>query len=83
MEKISGEVMDIHYDEKIEKLNLGLARDKCNSPVILFEDWTKEGEHLLTLHIKEALELKAIIDKLVFDYTMELEEKLGENNAKD
>lgn len=69
MKEICGEVKEILYDKKINKLNLQLARDKNNSPVIIFQDWTKDRvRNLFTLHIKEAVEMKAIIDNLIIEH---------------
>lgn len=74
MKRICGETTDIIYDEHISKLNLELALDPIGTPVILFEDWTKKGKELFTLHIKEAIELKGMIDNLVVDYFMYLKD---------
>ena len=78
--RLGGEVKEIMYDKKIKKLNVELAKINIaissrghDMPLILFEDWTqdKKIKHLFTLHIKEAIELKAILDKLLFDYLWE------------
>jgi len=74
MKEIEGIEQEIYYDKKIKKLNIELADDK-GRPLILFQDWTKKSKckTLITLHIKEAIELKSIIDKLVVGY---LEDKI-------
>jgi len=75
---ICGEVKQLCYDKKVDKLNLELAIDGIGCPVIIFEDWTKKNKskELFRLHIKEAIELKAVIDNLIFDYvTLEKEEE--------
>jgi|GEM_PF-3427912 len=70
---ICGEVTDIFYDKDVRKLNLELVKDKIGTPMIIFQNWTgRKCTNLLTLHIKEAIELKSIIDKLVLDYTEHL-----------
>lgn len=58
------------YDNKIKKLNLELGVDRIGTPLIQLQDWTKKNKSkpLVTLHIKEAIELKAVIDNLVFNY---------------
>lgn len=65
-----GETKDLMYDDKVKKLNLELATDKNGSPVIIFQDWTDEenSKELFRIHIKEAMEIKSIMDNLVIDY---------------
>lgn len=78
MNEICGSVQEIMYDPKIDKLNLELVIAN-GIPLIVFEDWTEdETRNLFRLHIKEAIELKSVIDQLVVDY---LEEKA--NKADD
>jgi len=68
MEEKNGEVKEIRYDKKIGKLNLMLAEDN-GIPLIIFQDWTgDESKDLFKLHIKEAVELKSIIDNLIISY---------------
>jgi len=71
---ICGETKDIMYDEKIKKLNLELVKDEIGTPLIIFQDWTNErdAKDILTLHIKETIELKSIIDNLVLAYTEDM-----------
>lgn len=68
--EISGFDKEVQYDKKIKKLNLELALDDDANPVIIFQDWTKEGneKNILTLHLTECIEIKSIIDLLIFDY---------------
>jgi len=69
VENICGEDKDIYYDKKVKRLNLELVNNK-GCPLIVFQDWTgKDSKHLFALHLKEAVELKAIIDNLVIDWT--------------
>lgn len=70
---IGGEVSDILFDNKIKKLDLELGTDRIGTPLIQFRDCTNKSRDktLFTLHIKEAIKLKAVIDKLVFDYLAE------------
>jgi len=70
----SGIQKDIFYDRKVSKLNLQLGTNTRGDPVIIFQDWNGEGEDLLTLHIKEAIELKSMIDVLMIDYLDDLKE---------
>ena len=81
MEEICGEEIQIHYDKKVKKLNLEFAKDNIGSPVILLQDWTVKGtsKHLLTLHIKEAIQLKAVIDSIVVDYFEHQLDKVSES----
>ena len=79
---ICGEVIDLFHDKKITKLNAQLAVTKEGAPVIVLEDWSKKDKsrHLVTLHVKDALRLKAVFDCLVVDmvdhaeYIKELQE---------
>jgi len=69
---IGGQVMDIHYDEKVKKLNLELIkvddREGLDYFEIHIEDWTESKcPTLVRLHIKEAIALKSMIDNLVYD----------------
>ena len=74
MTEMGGHVMDLHFDGKCEKLNIGLGTIKefDEMPCIIFEDWTGDEnaktKRFFVMHIKAALELKSIIDSLVFDY---------------
>lgn len=66
---LCGEEKEIFYDTKVKKLNLELCIDKLGTPIIRFQDWTgKKNKSLFQLHLKEAIELKSIIDNLFFDY---------------
>ena len=69
---ISGEVKEIEYSSfgTKKKLNLELCTDAIGSPCILFSSWTKKRKEkdFFVLHLKEAIELKGIIDKLIFDW---------------
>lgn len=71
---ICGQVIDLMYDEKIKKLNFELAKDKNGAPIIILQDWTKvnASKDLVKLHIKEAVEIKAVIDNIIIDYYEEL-----------
>lgn len=68
--EISGEAIDIHYDKKINKLNIELAMSSLGGPIIIFQDYSNVGKSrdILTLHLKEAIALKSIIDNLVVDF---------------
>ena len=75
--EICGEYKELFYDKKVKILNLELAKDSIGSPIIIFQDWTKKNKskELFRVHIKEAIEIKAIIDNLIIDYYEELLEK--------
>ena len=76
---ICGHIDSINYDRKIDKLNFELVRDVMGIPMIVFHDWSKKrGREILRLHIKEAIQLKAIIDCFVIDYVEYLNEQKGE-----
>ena len=80
IEEICGEVVEVMCDEKLKKLNLELGVSAIGTPVIIFQDWTEEekSKDFFTLHIKEAIALKSVIDNLIVDWhTHQLE------NAKD
>ena len=66
---IGGYEREILYDKKNDNLDIELAYDKIDCPVLIFNvgkgDKAKE---VFRLHIKEAIELKAIIDCLVADF---------------
>ena len=74
-EEVCGIEQEIHYDKEIMRLNLELVSvmlpDEEPYYEIHFQDWKKDGKckTILKLHIKEALELKSIIDQLVYDAT--------------
>jgi hypothetical protein len=69
IEEISGEYMDCHYS-KVHRLNIELAVDEIGTPILIFEDATKQGKEreLFRLHIKEAINLKSIIDNSIIDW---------------
>lgn len=72
-EDICGEVKDLFFDKYIKKLNLELVKvtDKHNNfhYEIHFQDWSKKNKSktLFKLHIKDAIELKSMIDKFIVD----------------
>jgi hypothetical protein len=65
---LGGHDIDIFYDKAVNQLTLELGLDG-ETPVI--ELWNK-NKLLLTLHIKEAIEITSIIEVLVLDYMEEL-----------
>ena len=69
-QNICGEVLDIGFDKNIKKLNLELIKDKIGCFCIEIQDWTKGETTLVRLHIKEAIQLKSIIDNLVCDLVL-------------
>tara|TARA_Y100000310_G_scaffold78214_1_gene74851 strand:- start:1557 stop:1802 length:246 start_codon:yes stop_codon:yes gene_type:complete len=72
-EDVCGETIQLHFDENITLLNLELVRVDGKNDVpyyqVHFEDWTKKDKSktLIKLHIKDAIQLKSIIDNLVID----------------
>ena len=72
-ENLVGECIDIYHDKKIDKLNAELVHvggDVKNGEgyyAIDLSNWTGNGKHLVRLHILDAIELKAVIDKLVYE----------------
>lgn len=86
-EPTAGEWIEISYDRDVKDLNFQLVRitpPKRNKLIgdddayycIRIEDWTGEGKPLVTLHIKEALAIKSIIDNLVYDAHEDRAERL-------
>jgi hypothetical protein len=73
-ESICGEVIDINYDKEIKQLNLELIKDENGTPIIKFQDWTGDGKDLFSVHIKEAIRLKSVIDSLVVEYLENMKE---------
>jgi len=65
--EICGEVLNINYDDKIKIINAELAQDSIGTNLIILQDWTKKSKNIITLHIKEAIELKGVIDRLIYD----------------
>lgn len=70
--QVCGEIIELHHDKKISILNCELAVDKMGSPVILLQDWSvdEKSRHLVTLHLKDAIRLKAVFDSLILDATL-------------
>lgn len=73
-EEICGIEKEINYDDKIERLNFELKKvylkdDKEGFYAIDVENWKINGgcKLLFRMHIQEAIELKSIVDSLVFD----------------
>lgn len=66
---VCGQVTPICYDDWVKELNIQLVRRDGTDGyfVIKLQDWTRNNSTtLVTLHIKEAIELKSIIDNLVY-----------------
>ena len=83
LKELCGETKELMYDKKIKLLNLELAIDEIGSPIIIFQDWTEKekSKDLFRLHIKEAIELKAIIENLGNDYLwLKIDELIQNNN---
>ena len=79
----------ICYDSRYTQIDVLFGMDKIKTPLITIvgEKITgKKGKerikstNLLTLHIKEAIELKSVIDRLVVDYLEGLNEAKDDNN---
>ena len=72
LEMLSGEQAEMSYNPfgTSFMLNVELCKDKLGSPVIMFSDWTTEGKEkdFFALHIKEAIELKGMIDKAILSW---------------
>ena len=78
--EVCGEVIDLFHDKKIQKLNAELAVTNIGAPVIILQDWTDEGKSkdLITLHLKDAIRLKAVFDSLIIDASIHEKEYLNE-----
>ena len=83
--EVCGEVIELHHDDKIDKLNAELAVDEIGTPVIILQDWTKEGKSkdLVVLHVKDAMRLKAVFDSLLIDANLLNADYLKELMDKD
>jgi hypothetical protein len=81
---ICGQTKDLLYDKKISRLNIQLGEDQIGAPILVFEDWTQKdkAKELFRMHIKEAMELKSIIDQLIFDYTDYQNEEIMTENGR-
>ena len=70
---VCGEWLEIFYDKKIDKLDFSLIEitdiDGGINYKIAIENVTNnmKPKKLVELHIKEAIEIKSIIDKLVYE----------------
>ena len=62
---IGGIGMEILYDEDTMELDIELVKYRKDIPCLEFNVNNKK---VFRLHILEAIELKALIDKLCFDY---------------
>jgi len=73
--RLMGIETDVMYDPKIDKLNLELAVTASRCPLIYFEN--KDGTKVFfRMHLREAIELKSVIDNLVLDYNEFLVEEV-------
>ena len=64
----SGNLIDLMYDANVSKLDVSV-REIAGVPCIVFEDAShEESRDLFVMHIKEAIELKSVIDTLVLDW---------------
>jgi len=68
---VCGEMKEVHYDHKYSYLGVDLSSDK-GTPIILFTGW-RDGKpkELFRLHLKEAVELKSVIDNALVSYVQE------------
>lgn len=71
-ENIGGTTLDTMYDRRYKCVDLELVQVHLGEESyfeIHIDATTEKGKfkHLLKLHIKEAIELKSIIDNLVYD----------------
>lgn len=67
---VSGIEMDLFYNKKKTKLNIELVRVDLGNDAIYYElDFTDDKKRFFTMHLKEAIELKAMIDCMIYDAT--------------
>lgn len=86
VEYVCGEGKGIYYNGVWNHLNVDLAIDKLTkAPLLIFEICKgKKGKEVFRLHLKEAIELKSIIDNLTFDHLeLRLEEHKQEHYEKE
>ena len=69
MNYICGETKQILYDKNIKEIEFELFTDDNDIPLIAVNN---NVGTFFTLHIKEAIELKSIIDNLIIDYNQKL-----------
>lgn len=69
---VMGHVFETMYDSKIDKLDVCLV-NRIGTPIISFQKYDT-NKVLFELHLKEAIELKAIIDRMVVDYMEEIKQ---------
>lgn len=82
---VCGQTLDLHYDDNSDKvqltdIDLELVKVLWNKKEISVPngeafyaiDFIKKNKRILRLHIKEALELKGIIDSLVYDANLDM-----------
>lgn len=89
IENICGTTLEIYYDDRYECIDLELVKvflskeDKEGHYQIHLEATLKDKKfkNLLKLHIKDAIELKSIIDNLVYDANQDNYEKLVETQT--
>jgi hypothetical protein len=72
IEGICGEELEINYDKKITRINIQLIKIKEEEDEfykIVIEDSTNgnKTQPLIELHIKEALEIGPIINRLAYE----------------
>ena len=93
-ENIGGYTFETYYDRRYKNIDLELVRVVLNDKVLCHEEITyyqinieattknKKIKNILKLHIKDAIELKSIIDNLVYDANQDAVERLKWKPAK-
>lgn len=74
---ICGIEQEIHYDRKVEKIDVdlvhvgGSVKTADGYRMLVFTDISAKNpdrhKHLFQLHIKEAIQLKSLLDELIYD----------------
>ena len=79
-EGIEGIRKDIHFDDKRAVLDIDLVKVSNNEGGYFRIDLNTEDESILKLHIQEAIELKSVIDSLVFSAVTNSQNKQKEED---
>ena len=72
---VSGEYKELFSSGKVKTISLDL-HDICGVPILKFLDCTNKNKskELFSLHITEAIELKAMIDKAILNFHWDMHE---------
>ena len=93
-ENIGGYTFETYYDQRYKNIDLELVRVVFKDKVLFHEEIpyyqinieattkNKKIKTILRLHIKDAIQLKSIIDNMVYDANQDAVERLKWKTAK-